>query len=72
MNKNQLPEEQQPFAVPAVEACYNAEGLPIEYVGNPFIETLLIMTVKPAMREKISLMWLLNTGMCHVCLRDLM
>ena len=40
MNKNQLPEEQKAFAVPAVEACYNAEGLPMEYVGNPFIETL--------------------------------
>ena len=40
MNKSQQPEEQKPFVVPAVEACYNAEGLPMEYVGNPFIETL--------------------------------
>lgn len=40
MNKKQLPEEQKPFVTQAVEAIYNAENLPQEYVGNPFVESL--------------------------------
>ena len=32
--------EQQPLAIPAVEAIYSTKGLLQEYVGNPFIEAL--------------------------------
>lgn len=53
MNKNQLPEEQKPFVAPAVEACYNAEGLPMEYVGNPFIETLPGIISHKEVRDKL-------------------
>lgn len=40
MNKNQQVEDQKPLIVQAVEARYNAENLPQEYVGNPLIEAL--------------------------------
>ena len=40
MNKNQLPGEQKPLTAQAVEARYNPENLPQEYVGNPFVESL--------------------------------
>ena len=40
MNENRQPEEQKPLIAQAVEAIYNAENLPQEYVGNPFVEAL--------------------------------
>ena len=40
MNKNRQPEEQKPLIAQAVEARYNAENLPQEYVGNPYVEAL--------------------------------
>jgi len=40
MNRIQQPEEQKPLTAQAVEARYNAENLPREYVGNPLTEAL--------------------------------
>ena len=40
MNRSQQPEEQKPLTAQAVEARYNAENLPQEYVGNPLTEAL--------------------------------
>ncbi|MBR4577589.1 MAG: AAA family ATPase [Clostridia bacterium] len=53
MNRSQQPEEQKPFVVPAVEAFYNAEGLPMEYVGNPFIEALPGIISHKEVRDKL-------------------